>query len=108
MNFLEERNSKYKIITIVIQTMISEKKYKEVLGYFETNFSSYKKNNKEMNYKQIVVCIICLIYFDCLKRSDHGEAYEILQSLDVSYWNKNLKVSLYDQDKKIIDLSLEV
>jgi len=115
MNFLEERNSN-KIIYIfinylhylVIQTMITDKRYKEALTYFEKTFSDYKSNNKETSYKKIITCIVCLIYLEQLKNQNYSEAFETLDRLDSSYWSKILIVSLYDQDQKIVDYSLEV
>jgi len=89
--------------------MIKEMKYKETLTYFEKTFSDYKNNNsKGDSYKKIITCILCLIYLDCLKNKNYSEAFETLDKLDSSYWSKHLIVSLYNQEQKIVDYSLEV
>ena len=89
--------------------MINDKNYKETLTYFEKTFADYKSNNKEVCYKKIITCIITLIYLECLQNQNYTEAFETLDKLDPTFWsNKNLIVSLYDEDQKILDYTLEV
>ena len=99
MNFLKERK--------IIQNMIKEKDYDMALSYFENNFISFK-SFKEFNFKKIVICLVCLKYLQKLSHNDYIEAYQILNNLGAEYWTKEITISLYDNQDKINDYSLEV
>jgi hypothetical protein len=99
MNFLKERN--------IIQNMIKEKDYETALKYFEINFQEYLIK-KEISFKKIILCLTTLQYLDFLKINDYLSAYNILNKLDRSYWNKDITVLLYDNEDKIFDFTLDV
>lgn len=98
MNFLKERK--------IIQNMLMEKDYDSALEYFIKYFGEYY-TKKEVNYKKIIVCLSTLKYLDKLKANDFLAAFEILNSLDRSYWTKDISINLYDANDKIIDKTIE-
>ena len=99
MNFLKERK--------ILQNMIKEKDYETALKYFELNFQEYKQK-KEISFRKIILCLTTLKYLECLKINDYIPAYQILNKLDKSYWNKDVTLSMYDKEDKIIDYTLDV
>ena len=99
MNFLKERK--------ILQNMITQRDYDTALNYFNTNFQSYI-NKKEINFKKIILCITTLKYLDLLKNNEYISAYHLLNSLDNTYWNKDICISMYDNENKIVDYTLEV
>ncbi len=86
--------------------MILEKRYDEALSYFETKFQVYSSKN-EQNFKKIILCLVCLKLFDCLKNNDYMQGFNHLNKLDGSFWGKNITISLYDFEEKIYDYCLE-
>jgi len=99
MNFLKERK--------IIQNMIKEKDYDMALGYFESNFQTYK-SSKEIIFKKIIVCLICLNYLQKISLNEYMQAYKILKGMSDEYMNKDITISLYDHNDKLTDFSLEV
>lgn len=99
MNFLKERK--------IIQNMIFEKDFDTAKNYFENTFSTYLQK-KEINFKKIILCITVMKYLESLKNNEYMLAYQILNKLDSSYWNKEITVSMYDNEDKITDYTLEV
>lgn len=99
MNFLKERK--------MMQNMLSNKDYDTALTFFESNFKSYFAT-KELSFKKVILCLTILKYLESLFFNDYNKAYEILNKLDNSYWEKNITLTLYDNNNKIIDFSLEV
>lgn len=97
MNYLEERK--------IIQNMIKDRYYQKALNYFENTFAKCKD---ETNYKKIMLCLKCLQYLEILERNDYNAGYHLLNNLDPVYWNKDITISLYDNEDKIIDYNLEV
>ena len=87
--------------------MITEKDFDTALSYFETTFQFYK-STKELNFKKIVLCLTTLKYLERLTNNDYLAAYHILNKLDISYWNKEICISMYDNEDKIMDYNLEV
>lgn len=87
--------------------MIKEKDYEMALNYFESNFSAYK-NTKEFIFKKIIVCLVCLNYLKNLSQNEYLLAYKILKNMTNEYFNKDITISLYDNDNKLTDYNLEV
>ena len=87
--------------------MIKEKDYEMALNYFESNFISYK-NTKEFIFKKIIVCLTCLNYLQKLGQNEYLLAYKILKNMTNDYWNKDITISLYDNNNKLADYNLEV
>ena len=86
--------------------MISDRKYDEALRSFESKFQVYSSKN-EQNFKKIILCLVCLKLFDCLMNNDYMQGFSNLNKLDISFWNKNITISLYDAEEKIYDYCLE-
>jgi hypothetical protein len=99
MNFLKERK--------IINNMITEKDYETALVYFQAQFKAFLIKNETI-YKKIYFCLIVLIYLELLRRNDYHKAYEVLNSLDTTFWNRNLYVMMYDKDDKLNEYNLEV
>ena len=99
MNFLKERK--------ILQNMIKEKDYDTALKYFEKNFHEHKQK-KETSFRKIILCLTTLKYLECLKINDYLLAYEILNNLDKSFWNKDVTLAMYDKEEKITDYSLDL
>jgi hypothetical protein len=99
MNFLKERK--------IIQNMLSEKDYDTALSYFKSNFQTYF-DKKEINFKKIIMCLTTLKYFQLLRNNDYLAAYNLLNKLDSSFWNKDVTILMYDNENKIFDYSLDV
>jgi len=99
MNFLKERK--------IINNMITEKDYETALTYFQAQFKPFLIKNETI-YKKIYFCLIVLIYLELLRRNDYHKAYEVLNSLDASFWNRNIYVMMYDKDDRINEYNLEV
>ncbi len=97
MNYLEERK--------ILQNMIKDKNYQKAINYFENTFT---KSKDETNYKKIMLCLKCLQYLEIILRNDYNAGYHLLNNLDQVYWNKDITVSLYDNEDKIVDYNLEV
>ncbi len=89
----------------IIQNIIRDRNYQKALNYFENTFS---KSKNETNYKKIILCLKCLQYLELLSKNDYNTAYYILYNLESDYWNKDITISLYDNEEKIIDYNLEV
>ncbi len=87
--------------------MIKEKDYEMALNYFESNFIAYRLS-KEVIFKKIIVCLICLNYLQKLSQNDYILAYKILKAIGEEYWNKEITLSIYDHKDKITDFTLEV
>lgn len=87
--------------------MIKEKDYETALKYFEINFQEYL-GKKEISFKKIILCLTTLQYLDFLQINDYLSAYNILNKLDRSYWNKDITVLLYDNEDKIFDYTLDL
>jgi len=87
--------------------MIKEKDYEMALNYFESNFNSYKYS-KEFIFKKIIVCLICINYFEKLSHEEYLLAYKILKNMSNDYWNKDITISLYDHCNRLTDYNLEV
>ena len=93
--------------------MISEENYDKLLNYFSSHFHSFL-TSKEKVFKKIILCITCLKYFRYLKELNYDKAYDTLSQLDESYWSlsstsqlKHISISLYDQDNKINDFTVD-
>lgn len=87
--------------------MITEKDYETALTYFQAQFRAFLTKNETI-YKKIYFCLIVLIYLELLKRNEYQMAYEVLNSLDASFWNRNIYVMMYDKMDKINEYTLEV
>ena len=98
MNFLKERK--------IIQNMLAGGDFDTALSFFEKHFHLYQLK-KEINFKKILMCIYTLKYLERLKHNDYLNAYEVLNKLDQSFWNKDITVSLYDNEDKICDYTCE-
>ena len=83
------------------------KDYETALSYFETNFQNYQ-NKKEIIFRKIIICLTTLKYLDRIKNNNYLDAYQILNKLHNSYWNKEVYVLMYDNEDKIYEYNLEV
>lgn len=87
--------------------MIVDQEYDAALTYFENNFRDYQTTNEE-TFKRIIMCLVTLKYFYCLRNNDYITAYNLLNKLDQSFWNDQISLCLYDESNKIKDYTLEV
>jgi hypothetical protein len=87
--------------------MIMDREFETALSYFETNFKNYQ-TKKEISFRKIILCLTTLKYLEKIKNNEYIEAYQILNKLDGTYWNKDISLLMYDSLDKICDFTLEV
>jgi hypothetical protein len=88
--------------------MIKEKDYITALIYFENEFQKHSTNLNINYFRKIILCLKCLQYLDKLKQNDYTSGYQILNTLDSTFWSKDITISLYDSEDRITDFNLEV
>jgi hypothetical protein len=84
-----------------------DREFETALSYFETNFKNYQ-TKKEISFRKIILCLTTLKYLEKIKNNEYIEAYQILNKLDGTYWNKDISLLMYDSLDKICDFTLEV
>ena len=84
-----------------------DREYETALSYFETNFKIYK-TKKEISFRKIILCLTTLKYLEKIKNNEYIEAYQILNKLDGTCWNKDISIIMYDSSDKVCDYTLEV